>query len=86
MISGVNMHFDHGGADYHIQIEDLEASRELEVRVYAGGRILFHKRMGYQEAVEGLGNPTHVKTAVEGELSKLLALVKAAIERGRIKA
>ena len=86
MITGVNVHLDQAGADYHIQIEDLEGTHELEARVYAGGRILFHKRMSYHEAVEGLVNPVHIKTAVEGEQAKLLALVKAAIQRGRIVA
>jgi hypothetical protein len=84
VIQGVNTHVAHAGADYHIQIEDFESSSELEVRVYAGGRIVFHRRLSYAEAVEGLGNPAHIRAAVEGELAKLLALVKAAIERGRI--
>ncbi len=86
MITGVNTHFEHAGADYHIQIEDLDPSAELEVRVYVGGRILFQKRASYRTAVEGLGNPKHVETAVREELEKILALVKAAIERGRIRA
>lgn len=86
MITGVNAHFPHEGVDYHIQIEDIEANTELEVRVYCGGRILFHKRLSYREAVEGLGNPVHIDAAVEGELAKLYALVKAAILKGRIRA
>ena len=86
MITGVNTHFEHAGADFHIQIEDLEGSAELEVRVYAGGRILFQKRASYRTAIEGLGNPKHIQAAVREELEKILALVKAAIERGRIQA
>jgi hypothetical protein len=86
VITGINTHLEHGGTDYHIQIEDIAPSAELEVRVYAGGRILFHKRHSYRQVVEGLANPTHIQTAVKDELGKLLGLVKAAIERGRIKA
>jgi hypothetical protein len=86
VITGINTHLEHEGADYHIQIEDIAESSELEVRVYSGGRILFHKRHGYCHAVEGLANPTHIQTAVKDELGKLLALVKAAIHRGRINA
>ena len=86
MNNGVNVHLEHGGVDYHIQIEQLSESLQLEVRVYTGGRILFHKRLSYGEAVEGLGNPIHVQSAVQEEVAKLLALVKAAILKGRIKA
>lgn len=86
MITGINTHFDHGGTDYHIQIEDIASASDLDVRVYSGGRIIFHKRHSYREAVEGLANTTHIQAAVKEELSKLIALVKAAIQRERIKA
>lgn len=86
MTAGANVHLDQGGVDYHVQIEQIEDPLQLEVRVYAGGRILFHKRVSYAEAVEGLGNPAHVQSAVQEEVAKLLALVQAAIQRGRIKA
>jgi hypothetical protein len=86
MNSGANVHVDHGGADYHIQIEQLSETLHLDVRVYTGGRILFHKKISYAESVEGLVNPVHVQSAVQEEVAKLLALVKGAILKGRIKA
>jgi len=87
VIVGLNTHVPaEDGLDYHVQIEDLDATRELEVRVYLSGRVLFQKRHSYQAAVEGLGNPKHVEAAVQEELQKLFALIKAAILKGRIKA
>lgn len=85
MITGVNTHIEQDGLDYHIQIEDLEGNHEMEVRVYLGGRVVFQKRHSYETAVEGLGNPKHIEAAAQEELNKLLALVRAAIAKGRIK-
>ena len=86
MIVGVNTHFSCNGSDFHIQIEDLDASKEFEARVYVGGGIVFHKRQGYSQAVEGLQNPRHIDTALNEEMAKFLALIKAAITKGRITA
>jgi len=85
MITGVNTDIHHEGLDYHVQIEDLPEGAELEVRVYLGGKLVFHKRHSYQTAVEGLANPKHIEAAALEEISKLLAVVKAAIVKGRIK-
>jgi hypothetical protein len=84
MITGVNTHIEHAGVDYHVQIEDLPGGAEMEVRVYVGGRVVFQKRHSYKTAVEGLANPKHIEAAAQDELAKLLALVKAAIAKGRI--
>jgi hypothetical protein len=86
MITGVNTEIHHEGVDYHVQIEDLPEGAELEVRVYLQGRVVFQKRHSYQTAVEGLANPKHIEAAAQEELGKLLAVVKAAIQKGRIKA
>ncbi len=85
MIIGLNTHVSHEGNDYHVQIEDLDATRELEVRVYLAGRVAFQKRQSYATAVEGLANPKHIEAAVQEELAKLFAIVKAAIAKGRIR-
>jgi hypothetical protein len=86
MITGVNTHHPFGGTDFHIQIEDLEDLQSLDARVYVSGRVVFQKRVSYQAAVLGLGNPKHIATAVQEELQKLLAILKAAIDRGKITA
>ncbi len=86
MITGVNTHHSAGGTDFHIQIEDLSDCESLDARVYVSGRVVFHRRASYREAVLGLGNPKHIEAAVQEELAKLLALIKAAIDRGKITA
>ncbi len=85
MIIGLNTHVSRDGNDYHVQIEDLDDKRELEVRVYLAGQIAFQKRHSYATAVEGLLNPRHIEAAVQEEMAKLFAVVKAAIIKGRIR-
>jgi len=85
MITGVNTPISFEGQEYHVQIEDLPEGAELEVRVYLGGRLVFQKRHSYRSAVEGLANPKHIEAAAIEELGKLLATVRAAIVKGRIK-
>lgn len=86
MIVGVNTHHNHDGTDFHIQIEDLSETSELDARVYVSGRIVFNRRASYRDAVVNLGNPQLVEGAVQEELQRLLGLLKAAIDRGKIKA
>lgn len=85
MIIGLNTHVEHEGQDYHVQIEDLDASFELEVRVYLAGRVLFQKRQSYAAALEAAGVTTQVDSVVREELQKLFTLVQAAILKGRIR-
>lgn len=84
MIVGTNEHFLDAGTDYHIQVEDLDGSWELEVRVYVGGTIVFSKRQSYLKAVEGCTVPGQPEAVIAEEMRKLVALVKAAIQKGRI--
>jgi hypothetical protein len=82
---GINHNLDLGSDSYHIQIEDHEKNKELEVRVYVEGQIIFQKLQSYEMAIMGLENPKHIEVAVKEELQKLFYLTKAAIERGKIK-
>lgn len=86
MITGVNAHHPAGGTDFHIQIEDLEASMELDARVYVSGRVVFHKRVSYRSAVAESRDPEEAVTTIQEELQRLLSLIKAAIGRGKITA
>ena len=86
MITGVNVHHPAGGTDFHIQIEDLEAVMELDARVYVSGRVVFHKRVSYRTAVAGSRDPKDAGATVQEELQRLLSLIKAAIDRGKIVA
>jgi hypothetical protein len=84
MIVGVNTHHTQDGTDFHIQIEDLSDTAELDARVYVSGRIVFSRRASYKGAILGLESPQSVEAAVQEELQRLLATLKAAIERGKI--
>lgn len=86
MIVGTNEHFPHDGKDFHIQVEDLDGSWELDVRVYVGGSIVFHKRHSYLKAVEGCTVPGQPEAVIAEEMRKLVVLVRAAIQKGRITA
>jgi hypothetical protein len=84
MIVGTNEHFAHEGTDYHIQVEDLDGSWELEVRVYVGGTIVFNKRQSYLKVVEGITAPGKAEMLIADEMRKLVVIIKAAIQKGRI--
>lgn len=86
MITGVNTLVFADGTEYHVQIEDLDGEKVLEARVYVGGRILFQKRQAYGPLLEGAANAPEAQERIRGEMERLLALLKAAIERGRIRA
>ncbi len=85
MITGVNTLVFADGTEYHVQIEDLDGEKVLEARVYVGGRILFQKRQAYGPLLEGAA-PQEAQERIRGEMERLLSLLKAAIERGRIRA
>ena len=82
---GINHNMEVGSDSYHIQIEDHEKEKSLEVRVYVEGRIVFQKTHSYETSILGLENSKHIQVAVNEELQKLFYLTKAAIERGKIK-
>lgn len=85
MITGLNTTVPHGGTEYHVQIEDLDAEKVLEARVYVGGRILFQKRQDYGPLLQGAASPQEAAERVRGEMERLLVLLRAAIERDRIR-
>ena len=86
MSGGINHSHTCGDTVYHVQIEDLEGARALDVRVYVSGRIVFHKRHAYGLYVSGAEGTERYAAMVREEIEKILALVEAAIDRGRIKA
>ena len=86
MITGVNQNLTYEGATYHIQIEDVESSSSLEVRVYVEGRVLFQKRYPYEASTEDRGSEKALEASLRDQQEKLLKLLRAAILKGRIKA
>ncbi len=86
MSGGINHSHACGDTVYHVQIEDLQGARALDVRVYVSGRIVFHKRHAYGLYVTEAEGTDRYAAVVRDEIDKILALVKAAIDRGRIKA
>jgi hypothetical protein len=86
MIVGVNTHHNQDDTDFHIQIEDLSDTTELDARVYVSGRIVFSRRASYRNVIQDLEDSQCIEAAVQEELQRLLATLKAAIERGKITA
>ncbi len=81
MITGTNRVFEHGGREFHIQIEDLTAGDTLEVRVYDRGAVLFVKRVAYAEAIAFA--PVR-EDAIRAFMEKTIQTVSAAIAKGKI--
>ncbi len=84
MSLGLNQNVEINGETYHIQIEDKEKAKFLEVRVYIEGRIIFQKRHSYEHLLMDKGGGENSQSAVQEELKRLFCLTKAAIERGKI--
>ena len=81
MVTGSNRVFEHAGREFHVQVEDLAHGDTIEVRVYDKGAVLFVKRVGYAEAVEGA--PAR-DDAIRAFMEKTIQTVIAAIAKGKI--
>lgn len=81
MITGSNRVFEHGGREFHIQVEDLATGETLEVRVYDKGAVLFVKRVPYAEAIAGAAVR---EDAIRTFMEKAIQTVSAAIVKGKI--
>lgn len=86
MITGMNTRFQFDGVDFHVQCEDLgDALGCFELRVYreGEGRIIWQKRMDYQEEAAGLEGAERI-AALRKMMAKLVKTVQAAIKQGKI--
>ena len=85
MIVGMNRAVEHGGRQFHVQVEDLgEAHACFEVRLHEGGGILWRKQVDYREIL-GRGLPKGEQDdAVRASMEKTLHTVLAAIARGKL--
>ena len=85
MIIGVNRVYEHGGRQYHIQAEDLGLLKQcFEVRVYAGGTVLWTKRIPYGTTLaKDLPKAEH-QEALQALIEKTLHTVEAAIAKGKL--
>ena len=86
MIIGVNRVYEHGGRQYHIQAEDLGLQQQcFEVRVYAGGTVLWAKRIPYgAKLAKDLPKIEH-QEALQALIEKTLHTVEAAIAKGKLE-
>ncbi|MBN2370384.1 MAG: hypothetical protein JXO72_07845 [Vicinamibacteria bacterium] len=86
MIIGLNRVFEHGGKQYHLQIEDMGLENAgFEVRVYEGGTVLLNKRVSYEELLaQGLPREEQ-EQKLRSLMDKALHTVEAAISRGRFQ-
>ncbi len=81
MVTGSNRVLEHGGRQFHIQVEDLATGETLEVRVYDKGAVLFVKRVPYAEAIAGAAVR---EDAIRTFMEKTIQTVSAAIMKGKI--
>lgn len=81
MVTGANRVFEHGGRQFHIQVEDLTSGDTVEVRVYDKGAVLFVKRLPYAEAIAGA--PSR-EDAIRTFMEKTIQTISAAIAKGKI--
>ena len=87
MIIGINTSYEFQGKSYHIQIEDLgEHQKNMEIRVYNQGHLVWQKRIPYQPNLLDIESPIELANGVKFQMDKLLATVKAGIDQGKITA
>jgi hypothetical protein len=85
VIIGVNRVVEHDGRQFHVQAEDLGLElASFEIRVYVGGTVLWHKRVGYGEVLaQGLPR-LEQDEALNAFMEKTIHTVQAAIVKGKI--
>ena len=85
MIIGANRVYEHGGREYHLQVEDLGLeTASFEVRVYDKGSLLWRKRVPYADVLEKNLPKLELEEAVRALMEKTLHTVKAAIAKGKL--
>ncbi len=85
MIVGLNRMVEHGGRQYHIQVEDLgEGQACFEVRVHSGGGIVWQKKMTYAETLAAGLPKAEQDDAIRTAMEKALHTVEAAIARDKL--
>jgi hypothetical protein len=77
--------YEHAGKQYHIQAEDLGVERGcIEVRVYDGGSMLWHKRLPYSDLLEKNLSLLEQDESLRQMIEKTLHTVEAAIAKGKL--
>jgi len=85
VIIGVNRVVEHDGKQYHVQAEDLGLELGcFEIRVYLGGTVLWHKRVGYAEVLAQNLPKLEQDEALNAFMEKTIHTVQAAIVKGKI--
>jgi hypothetical protein len=85
LIIGANKVFEHQGKEYHIQVEDLgTGAANLEVRVYAGGAVLWRKQVAYQELLAKSLPQLELEEELRGLMDRTIHTVQAGIAKGKI--
>lgn len=85
MIMGTNRTCQHGGHEYHLQIEDLGLQQaSFEVRVYEHGTVLWLKRVAYADLLARALPKAELEEHLRALMEKTLHTVEAAIAKGRL--
>jgi hypothetical protein len=85
VVGALNRVFEHGGRQFHLQVEDLGRDhKSFEVRVYDGGTILWHKRIPYDDLLAKGLDKTQAEEELRSLMEKTLHTVEAAIAKGKL--
>jgi len=85
MIVGLNLKIEHGGRQFHVQVEDLgEARGCFEVRLHEGGGILWSKQVSYQDVLNQKLPREQQEDAIRASMEKMLHTVATAVARGKL--
>lgn len=85
MVPGMNRVLEHEGVRYLVECEDLGVEKAaFEVRISAGGNLLWQKRLSYQEVVDegAAGGP--LEAEVRARMERAAQTAGAAVAQGKV--
>ena len=85
MLVGLNKVCNHGGREYHLQVEDLglEAAA-FEMRVYEKGTVLWRKKVPYQELLDKNLPRPELEEQLRSQMERAQLTMEAAIAKGKL--
>jgi hypothetical protein len=87
MLPSINHVLEHDEIRYLIECEDLGRDKAaFEVRISAGGNLLWHKRLSYQELLAGRATAGELELEVRARMERTVETAKAAVAQGKVEA
>lgn len=85
MLVGLNKVCNHGGREYHLQVEDLGLEvAAFEMRVYEKGTVLWRKKVPYQELLDKKLPRPELEEQLRGQMERAQLTMEAAIAKGKL--